>query len=211
MKYKPMKFLIDKSPKDVKRKSESSLVGGQLLTPLTRYSNWGGTFAIDNGAFSGFPHDAFKTLLSREEKAETIDRCLFVCVPDVVGSARRTAELFSYRQQWISDEWPIAFVCQDGAEDLPMPWNEIDAIFIGGCDPWKDSKAAVDLVKTAKTIGIHVHVGRVNTPKRYEHFSDLGADTCDGSGVAIYDHMLTRIEKEISHPQLFERSADESQ
>jgi hypothetical protein len=50
-------------------------------------------------------------------------------------------------------------------------------------------------VRTAKILGIHVHVGRVNTPKRFEHFCRLGADTCDGSGVAMYDHMLEAIEQ----------------
>jgi hypothetical protein len=37
-----MRFLIDKSPKDVVRKSASPLVLGQLITPLTGYSDWGG-------------------------------------------------------------------------------------------------------------------------------------------------------------------------
>ena len=65
-----MKFLIDKSPKDVGRKMalHPDLVAGQLLTPLTRYSNAGGVFAIDNGAFSGFPAREFAALLTREEK-----------------------------------------------------------------------------------------------------------------------------------------------
>lgn len=78
-------------------------------------------------------------------------------------------------------------------EDLDIPWHELNAIFIGGGDPWKDSRASLDIVKTAKTLGKHVHVGRVNTVKRFKLFSDVGADTCDGSGVAMYDHMLDDI------------------
>lgn len=200
-----MRFLIDKSPADVERKAASPLVAGQLLTPLTRYRNWGGQFAIDNGAFSGFKADDFSKLLDRE--AGRKDDCLFVAVPDVVASARRTLELWQFRDRW-ADGWPLALVAQDGLEDLPVPWTEMAALFIGGGDPWKDSKAVQDLVRTAKTLGIHVHVGRVNTPKRYELYADLGADTCDGSGVAMYDHMLAKIEKHMSGdsaPTLFDR------
>lgn len=95
--FESMKFLIDKSPKDVERKMRlhPSLVAGQLLTPLTRYRNFGGVFAIDNGAFSGFRAPEFKALLQRED--ENRDRCLFVTVPDIVASGRRTLEIWKHR------------------------------------------------------------------------------------------------------------------
>jgi hypothetical protein len=83
-------------------------------------------------------------------------------------------------------------------EDLEIPWGEMKAVFIGGGDPWKDSSAAIDIAKTAKTLGLHVHVGRVNTAKRFKLFASIGADTCDGSGVAMYDHMLDDIAKELN-------------
>jgi hypothetical protein len=93
-------------------------------------------------------------------------------------------------------------------EGLEIPWDEADAIFIGGNDPWKDSNAAADIVRTAKILGVWVHVGRVNTPRRFEHFFQLGADSCDGSGVAIYDYMLERIERRNeSGPSLFDSCA----
>lgn len=195
-----MKFLIDKSPKDVERKIglHSSLVAGQLLTPLTRYKNAGGVFAIDNGAFSGFDRDGFAALLNREEPNR--ERCLFVTVPDVVAAGRRTLEIWRYRHSIVRN-WPLALVAQDGMEDLEIPWGEMDAVFIGGGDPWKDSKASLDIVKTAKTLGKHVHVGRINTAKRFKLFADVGADTCDGSGVAMYDHMLDDIAKALSKEQ----------
>lgn len=201
-----MKFLIDKSSADIGRKMEQrcDYIAGQLLTPLTRYANFGGTFAIDNGAFSGFDGTAFKALLAREQPNRS--RCLFVTIPDVVGSARRTLEIWRHRAKF-AQYWPIALVAQDGAEDLEMPWDEMSAVFIGGRDPWKDSQASIDIVKTAKTLGLHVHVGRVNTAKRFRLFSDAGADTCDGSGVAMYDHMLDALVREMSGepaPTLFD-------
>jgi hypothetical protein len=192
-----VKFLIDKSPNDIQRKMSlhPTLVAGQLLTPLTRYRNAGGVFAIDNGAYSGFDRLAFSSLLQREDLHK--ERCLFVSVPDIVGSARRTLEIWRHRYGIVSG-WPLALVMQDGMEDMDIPWGDLSAVFIGGCDPWKDSKAAVDIVKTAKTLQKHAHVGRVNTLKRYKLFAEAGADTCDGSGVAMYDHMLDDIVRGLS-------------
>ncbi len=201
-----MKFLVDTSPKKMELLIERPLVLGQLLTPLTRYSNAGGVFAIDNGAFSGFNREGFQRLLAREHPNRS--RCLFVTVPDIVASGRRTLEIWQRRQN-IVRHWPLALVAQDGMEDLDIPWHEMQAVFIGGGDPWKDSKSALDIVRTAKTLGVHVHVGRVNTAKRYKLFAAAGADTCDGSGVAMYDHMLPDIEAAIGkkpEPQLWDEA-----
>jgi hypothetical protein len=187
-----MKFLIDKSREHVVRKMNlhPDLVCGQLLTPLTRYANAGVTFAIDNGAFSRFDASSFRNLIKRNEPFR--DSCLFVTIPDVVGSGRRTLEVWQRRESFCQ-HWPLAFVAQNGSEDLDIPWDDFSCLFVGGKDPWKDSQASLDLVKTAKILGKNVHVGRVNTHRRFELFSSLGSDTCDGSGVAMYDHMLDRI------------------
>ena len=112
-----------------------------------------------------------------------------------------------------SSKW--AYVAQDGLEDTNIYWAEIKTIFIGGTDNFKDSSHAYDVVKTAKALGIHVHVGRVNTIKRYNKYACLGADTCDGSGVCKYDHMLIDIANNITdqdQPSLFagEKNASDS-
>lgn len=190
-----MKFLIDTQQDTLRKRMEtSSLILGQLLTPLTGYSDWGGIYAIDNGAFSGFDKVKFCRLLKRQEARRS--DCLFVTVPDLVGAGRRTVELFRHRLEVLPElaEWPVALVVQDGIEDADIPWSELAAIFVGGKDPWKDSAAAADVVKTAKILGKWSHVGRVNTPRRFDHFSEIGADSCDGSGIAMYDHMLHKIE-----------------
>lgn len=188
-----MMFLIDTQKDNLARRvSESRLILGQLITPLTGYSDWGGTYAIDNGAFSGFPEKKFKRLLRRQEPRK--DDCLFVTCPDIVGAGQRSIELFKQKRRWISEGWRVAMVAQDGMENLEIPWSEMDAVFIGGKDPWKDSQSAADIVRTARILGLWVHVGRVNTPKRFDHFEKLGADSCDGSGIAMYDHMLQKIE-----------------
>lgn len=166
---------------------------GQLLTPLTRYKYRGGTFAIDNGAFSRFDANGFARLL--EANLEHRGECKFVAAPDVVGSARRTLECFAAWEERLSG-WPLALVAQDGQEDFDIPWSKISAVFIGGSTDWKLGKHAADIVRAAKIIGKWVHVGRVNTPNRLDYFTDLGADSIDGSGLAKYTHMREAIREE---------------
>lgn len=165
---------------------------GQLLTPLTRYTlrDPSRPWAIDNGAYSTFDRSAFLSLLSREEHHKA--NCLFVAVPDVVGSARRTLEVFEH---WQNDLrfWKLALVCQDGQEHLPIPWTKIAAIFVGGSTKWKCSDHAAQIVKAAKAIGKWVHIGRVNHPERWDHFEKMGADSVDGTGIARFTHMREAI------------------
>ena len=173
----------------------------QLLTPLTRFSRQrlDHHFTVDNGAFSKFDAAGFLSLLAREEGARHL--CRWVAVPDVVGSALRTAEVFERWKGRIAG-WPLAYVCQDGQEDLPIPWDEIAAVFVGGTTDWKMSRHAAAIVKAAKAIGKWCHVGRVNTPGRLEYFEELGADSIDGSGLARYSHMRKAIHENAIQPKL---------
>lgn len=179
----------------------------QLLTPLTRFTlrEPENRFAIDNGAFSNFNADSFLSLLEREKSRKS--QCRFVAVPDVVGSARRTLEVFEHWKGIINrmsvPRWRLALVAQDGQEDLSIPWDEIDAVFIGGSTEWKMGRHAESTIKAAKAMGKHIHVGRVNTPGRYECFEKLGVDSIDGSGLARYSHMREAIWKAYNEPGLF--------
>lgn len=174
----------------------------QLLTPLTRFTRQHpeAHFAIDNGAFARFDTLAFLSLLEREKHARHL--CRFLAAPDVVASARRTLETFEHWRYKLTG-WPLALVAQDGLEDLDIPWSGIEAIFIGGSTTWKLSKAAADVVKTAKCIGKWVHAGRVNTPARFEYFEELGADSIDGTGLSRFSWMRTRIHEQAIKPNLF--------
>ena len=89
-----MKFLLDVGCEKVAEKMIKfpGLVSGQLQTPLTNYATWGGSFAVDNGAFSGLDVKKFVKVLNKVRPEK--ERCLFVASPDVVGDARRTLELF---------------------------------------------------------------------------------------------------------------------
>jgi len=178
----------------------------QLITPLTCFKRVRETehFAIDNGAFSCFSPSRFRALLSREYDHRRL--CRFVAVPDVVGDARRTLEVFECWRHEMK-EWPLALVMQDGQEHLPIPWNQISAIFVGGSTAWKLGASAAACVKAAKALGKWVHIGRVNTPARYEYFQGIGADSIDGSGLARYQEMRHKLKSHMQQPKLFLEAA----
>lgn len=182
--------------------SEIGCPVGQLLTPLTRYTlrdpnkKWG----IDNGCFKRFMRDAYLALLAREYHHR--EKCLFVAVPDVVGSARRTLEVFGYWAPQL-EGWPLALVCQDGQEDLPIPWDMIAAVFIGGSTAWKLSEHVAQIIRTALLLDKHVHVGRVNDPARWQHFDELGAHTGDGNGIGQYTHMRVAVRDRHAQGKMF--------
>ncbi len=161
---------------------------GQLLTPLTRYRlrDPDRPWAIDNGFFAQCEPKAFLSLLERE--AHHKDRCLFVTVPDVVGSARRTLEVFERWKDRLKG-WKLALACQDGQEHLPIPWDEIAAVFIGGSTNWKCGPHAINIIQAAKALDKWVHVGRINHGARAAHFKELGVDSFDGTGVSRFTRM----------------------
>jgi hypothetical protein len=198
-----MIVLLDTSDDLSVCEAELGLPVEQLLTPLTRYlpQRPEEHFAIDNGAFSGFDRAGFERLLAKHRDRQPL--CRFVAVPDVVASARRTLECFDHWYPKL-DGWPKALVAQDGQEHLPIPWERIDAVFIGGSTRWKLGTHAADVIRTAKICGKWVHVGRVNTPGRYEYFASLRADSIDGTGLSRYTWMRERIYAAYKQPRLIE-------
>ena len=186
-----MLFLADASESHDVIASELKCEVGQLITPLTRRKNRGGVFGIDNGAFAHFDAKSFRSLLKRETPNK--DRCLFVAAPDVVCSARRTLECFEQHWRAELEGWPLALVMQDGQENLPIPWALISCIFVGGSDEFKLGPYATHCIKAAQIMGKYVHVGRINTPNRWEYFEKLGVDSCDGTGLSRYTHMRNRV------------------
>lgn len=179
---------------------------GQLLTPLTQYRlrDPSRSWAIDNGGFKKLNIPGLQSLLRREDHHR--ENCLFVAAPDIVGSAQRTLELFDHFKPMLAG-WKIALVCQDGQEMLPIPWDQISAVFIGGSTNWKCSHHVEQIIRTAQLFGKWVHIGRVNDPARYRHFEELGADSCDGTGLARYSHMRRAIAGRDNQSELFRQEA----
>lgn len=196
-----MKFLLDTNPPDVAWlvNEHPNFVAGQLIVPSRTRRNWGGPFALDNSAFVSFDADRFRRL--QQNNVEHSERCLFATCPDIPGNMRRTLEIWRHRDRFAAG-FDLCLVLQNGSEDLDIPWADTPAVFIGGIDPWKESAACTDLIKTAKIFGLHVHCGRVNQIKRFEHMAQRGVDTCDGSGVARFGfHQLLQIVSETNGRQ----------
>jgi hypothetical protein len=80
--------------------------------------------------------------------------------------------------------YPAALVLQDGQEHLPVPFDDLDAVFIGGSTAWKLGPHAADLAAQARTRGLGVHMGRVNSMRRLRHAAAIGCHSVDGTYLA---------------------------
>ena len=78
-----------------------------------------------------------------------------------------------------------ALVAQNGIEDMRIEWSAFDALFIGVSTDWYLSQVAIDLIDEAKTRGLWVHVGRVNSRTRSHWAKAHGADSSDGTMAAF--------------------------
>jgi len=107
---------------------------------------------------------------------------LWVAAPDVVADADATIVRFRLWHPTLDYYGlPIAFVAQDGQELRPVPWDAIRCLFIGGSTAWKEGPHAAQLIREAHIRGKWVHVGRVNTLRRYWWLSSLPIDSIDGT------------------------------
>lgn len=177
---------------------------GQFFSPLNGFLPQEGLEICggDNGGFTDFDPAAFMKKLERLEEIKHLFK--FVACPDVVvikpdgkpiGDARRTLEVFEYWYPRICD-WPVALVAQDGLENIEIPkwmWDVVSAIFIGGSTKWKLSIHAAAIIKAARAMEKWVHVGRVNTPERWQRFEKLKVDSVDGTGISRFSHMRIAI------------------
>jgi hypothetical protein len=134
----------------------------------------------DNGCFGkGYPGD--HAWLAWLDTLPT-DRVTFAVAPDVVGDAAATLTRSAPFLPAIRGKGlPAALVAQDGLEHQPVPWDDFDALFIGGTTTWKLGPAARTLVGEAKARGKWVHMGRVNSERRYTYAAWIGCDSADGT------------------------------
>lgn len=147
-------------------------------------------WVADNGCFTGgYPgDDGFIEWAGK--RTALAERCAFVVAPDVArgpnGELAPNAAATLARSAPILPRirdlgFPAALVAQNGLEDLVVPWDDFDALFIGGDDAWKLGPAARGLVREAKAHGKHVHMGRVNSLKRLRYAQAIGCDSVDGT------------------------------
>ena len=153
-----------------------------MITPrMGQRSPTGQPWAADNGRFSAPQNytDAGYLAWLKTMPAET---CLFAVAPDVVGDATATLAMSAPMLPRIRTAgYRAAFVAQDGQESLPVPWDAIDVLFIGGTTGWKLGPNAEAIAREAKRRGKWVHMGRVNSYERGRYARWLGCDSIDGT------------------------------
>ncbi|HET6866214.1 MAG TPA: hypothetical protein VFH80_09830 [Solirubrobacteraceae bacterium] len=166
---------------------------GRLVQPrhyssIEKTAAEGIPWAADNDAFNQFDEVAFMRMLDR---LAGLPGCRFVCAPDAVADAERTAELFEEWEPRIRARGlPVALVAQNGQTE--PPWDRIDALFIGGDDRFKLGPDGEHWLTEAQRRGKWTHVGRVNTPRRIAYARMLGADSVDGSKWARWKNVYLR-------------------
>lgn len=137
-------------------------------------------WAADNDAFNGGVDTA--KFLKMLEAISGVPGCRFVAVPDVVADAAATLREFDRWLPCLLDyDMPLAFVLQDGITPCAIPWEWIDAVFIGGSDSFKLGEQARLIVVEAQARGKWVHMGRVNTKRRVAYAREIGCDSIDGT------------------------------
>lgn len=159
----------------------------QIATPASgNVVNPGTAWCADNAVFAGkYPgDDAYLQWLA--DRQPHVDRCLFAVAPDVVGDAAATLALSAPMLPRIRAlGYPAALVAQNGLENLEVPWDSFDCLFIGGDTTWKLGPEARALVAEAKARGKWVHMGRVNSRERIQYAEAIGCDSVDGTYLAF--------------------------
>ena len=139
------------------------------------------TWAADTGCFTrAYEHDAYFGWLATANK----NTCLFATAPDVLGNWHKTLEQsISILPQIRDAGYKAAIVLQNGC--TTVPWDEVDAVFIGGDDGFKEGWDAYGLTLEAKRRGKWVHMGRVNSWRRMFIAAKWGCDSVDGTFLAF--------------------------
>jgi hypothetical protein len=158
---------------------------GQIITPAERRHPIGTAWIADNSVFGG-KYPGNRQFVSWLASLPYGGKCLFAVAPDVVGDHEATLHrslpmLATLRAVCGS----VAFVAQNGATPSWVPWPEFDALFLGGTTEWKLGADARELVAAARRQGKWVHMGRVNSARRFAYASAIGCHSADGTYLAF--------------------------
>ena len=186
-----MILLVTTGHPDMERYSHPNL--GRLVQPrhyssIETTAKAGIPWAADNDGFKGFKGEPFRRMVDR---LAGLPGCLFVCAPDVYCDAERTGEMFDEWESTIrAHQLPVALVAQNG--QTTIPWDRIDALFIGGDDAFKLGPDGERWAREARARAKWLHVGRVNGMRRLRYCGTLEADSVDGSSWARWKSIWLR-------------------
>lgn len=161
---------------------------GFILTPNMRNAVPGaGPWAADNGCYTDkVPFDLDRYLEWLAQRRQWSDRCLFATAPDVwADSAATRLRGWHVLAQIRTLGFKAAYCAQDGIADERMDWDRLDALFVGGSNPFRVAESTYALVRAAKQQGKWVHLGRVNSERRLRAAALAGYDSVDGTHIAF--------------------------
>lgn len=169
-----------------------------MLTPrMGQKPPRGQPWAADTGCFTqpqNYDTDRYLAWLDKLASEGFRDDCVFATAPDVVGDAEATLSRSEPVLRLIREHgYRAALVAQDGLTVDMVPWDEIDALFIGGTTDWKLGPDPRSLTAEARRRGKWTHMGRVNTRKRFLYASTQGYDSVDGTLLAFNPGMAKTI------------------
>lgn len=157
---------------------------GLMNTPKNGYAiRPGWVWAADNGCFGkGYPGDESWLAWLDRFTPDQREQCLFATAPDIVGkgveSLKRSLPFLPVIR---SMGYSAALVTQDAMTPGMIPWDSLDWLFIGGTDSHKLGNEAKALIAEAKKQGKKIHVGRVNSHRRFTAFAALNVESVDGT------------------------------
>lgn len=180
-----MRYFATASGPGVREAMTKGLIG-MIATPAAGNAVVAGVeWCADNSVFgNSYPGDEayLAWLFARRRHA---GRCAFAVAPDVVGDAKATLERSGPMLARIRAlGFPVALAAQNGLEELPVPWDAFDVLFLGGDTAWKLGRHARALTAEAKRRGKWVHMGRCNSEVRVRYAHEIGCDSADGTFLA---------------------------
>lgn len=177
-----IKYFANPMSNDACRKAMLDGIIGWIDTPVQGNKRPPGLiWCADNGCYGkGYVEAKWWRFL--ENNVHDLDTCVFATAPDRVGDARTTLEMsLPWLPKMRQLGYPAALVFQDGLNELPIPWDDFDVMFIGGTNDWKLGPHIPPLVAEANERGKHVHMGRVNSYRRLKLAHDMGCHSADGT------------------------------
>lgn len=137
-------------------------------------------WAADNGRFAApekYTHRGYLEWLRSRPPCN----CLFATAPDCLGNHVETVQLSTPLLPWLrAVGYSPAFVAQDGWDEATVPWALFDWLFIGGSTEFKLG-LGLTAARQAQRRGKNVHMGRVNSYKRFCIAADAGCVSVDGT------------------------------
>lgn len=183
-----VRYLGTPSGPDVRAAMSAGLIGCMTTPAQGNRIPDGAMYACDNGKFGkGWPGpDRWFEWLARTVDRYGADRCLWAVAPDVPFDAAGTlAESLPWLPRIRALGIPAAFAAQDGCDQLGIPWDAFDVLFIAGSTEWKTGPVAEQLAREARARGKAIHMGRVNSLQRLRTAEWFGCDTADGTYLAF--------------------------